>query len=380
VAHEINNPLAVAMANLDFMVKMLQSLRAEIRTRQAGERLGGGPGAGWFGWLEGRLGEIDEPLVDAREAVDRIRGIVRDVKLFSRSQDDHTGPIDVQRVVESSLRLAWNEIRHRAKLVKQYAEAPKVDANESRLGQVVLNLIVNAAQSMQEGSATQNEIRVVTKTTDAGWAMIEISDTGSGIRPEDLDRIFDPFFTTKPVGVGTGLGLAICHRIVTDLNGRIEVETVLGKGTSFRILLPSTRGEVARATPVVEHARVTRRGRILVVDDEVGIGRAIRRSLSPHHDVTALTNAEEALALIAQGTRFDVILSDVMMPEVTGLEFHERLSVLSPDQATRIIFLTGGAFTTKAREFLDRMPNRRIEKPFDMAALLSVLGGVIDQG
>ncbi len=376
VAHEINNPLAVAMANLEFITTTLASLKAELRARAAEA-----PGEHVLGWLDGKLGEVSEPLAEAHEAVDRIRTIVRDVKLFSRSQDEHSGPIDVQRVIESSLRLAWNEIRHRATLVKEYTCAPKVEANESRLGQVVLNLIVNAAQSIPEGCAEKNTIRVVSKTTDAGWALIEVGDTGSGIPPADLDRIFDPFFTTKPVGVGTGLGLAICHRIVTDLNGRIEVESDCGKGTTFRVLLPPVKSEAEEVKdPVIAAPLATRRGRLLVIDDEVGIGRAIKRSLSPHHDITALTSAEEALALIASGARFDVILSDVMMPEVTGLEFHERLTALVPEQAARIIFLTGGAFTPKAREFLDRMTNLRIEKPFDMAELQAVVNGVIDQG
>jgi signal transduction histidine kinase len=356
VAHEINNPLAVIMANLDFVVGLL------------GKR---GP--------EGRLEEIDGPLHDAREAVERIRGIVRDVKLFSRPHNEERGPVDVRSVIESSIRMAWNEIRHRAHLVKEYGDVPMVDSNEARLGQVLLNLLLNAAQAMPEGRANRNEIRIVTKTAENGRVMIEVRDTGTGMPKEILARIFDPFFTTKPVGVGTGLGLSLCHRMVTDLGGEIEVESEVDKGTLFRVTLPAATGKIrerASARPLNEHAP---RVRVLVVDDEVSIGRALQRSLDPHHDVVVLTSGKEALARIASGERFDAILSDLMMPEVTGMEIYEELCRTAPDQAKRMIFITGGAFTERAREFLDRIPNPRIEKPFAVANILAIIAGVPKQ-
>ena len=214
-----------------------------------------------------------------------MRDIVRDVKLFSRPQDEKTGAVDVRRVIDSSSRMAWNEIRHRARLVKDYQPIPLVNANESRLGQVLLNLIVNAAQAMPEGHADRNELRVATRTKDDGRAIVEISDTGLGIRKEHLERIFDPFFTTKPVGVGTGLGLAICHRIVSELGGLIEVESEVGKGTLFRLVLPAARDsqsvKVTTVRPTSGH-----KVRVLVVDDEPAMGRALQRSLREHMDVS----------------------------------------------------------------------------------------------
>jgi two-component system, NtrC family, sensor kinase len=177
-------------------------------------------------------------LRDASEGLRRIRDIVVDVKLFSRPHDDNTGAMDIRKVCESSARMAWNEIRHRAKLVKEYGEVPPVHANESRGGQVVLNLIVNAAQAIPEGHADANEIRIVTGKDEAGWAFVEVRDTGAGIPAQNLERIFDPFFTTKPVGIGTGLGLAVCSRTVNQLGGRIGVESEVGKGTIFRVAFP----------------------------------------------------------------------------------------------------------------------------------------------
>jgi signal transduction histidine kinase len=369
VAHEINNPLAVAMTNLEFVSETLA--RVTAAAREPRERRV--PVEEWSGLA--RLGAIDEAVRDAREALGRMRDIVRDVKLFSRPQDDKTDSVDVHRIIESSLRMAHNEIRHRARVVKDYQPVPPVNANESRMGQVMLNLIVNAAQSMSEGHADRNKLLVATRTAPDGSAIIEVSDTGTGIEKEHIDRIFDPFFTTKPHGIGTGLGLAICQRIVLEMGGVIEVESEVGKGTRFRLLLkPARESQNVKAKtmrPTSGH-----RARVLVVDDEPAIGRALQRVLREHLDVLALTSAKEALARITAGERFEAILSDVMMPEVTGMDLYQSLLRIAPDQAERMIFVTGGAFTTAAREFLDNVPNPRIEKPVEATNLLAIVAGL----
>ena len=369
VAHEINNPLAIAMTNLEFVSETLSRLASDAREASARRT----PIAEWSGY--GQLGALDEAVRDTREALARMRDIVKDVKLFSRPQEDKTEAVDVQRVIESSIRMAWNEIRHRARVVKSYDSVPLVNANESRLGQVLLNLIVNAAQAMPEGHADRNELGIATRTDDGGQAVVEVSDTGAGIPRANLDRIFDPFFTTKPAGVGTGLGLAICHRIVLELGGRIEVSSVEHQGTLFRVTLPAARDsqnvKAKTVRPTSGH-----RARVLVVDDEPAMGRALQRTLREHLDVVALTSAREALALISGGERFDVILSDVMMPEVSGMELYGSLQSIAPEQAERMIFVTGGAFTPAAREFLDRVPNPRIEKPVEATNLLAMVAGL----
>jgi signal transduction histidine kinase len=134
--------------------------------------------------------------------------------------------------------MSFNEVRHRAQLVKDYGPVPLVNADEGQLAQVFVNLLVNAAQAIPEGHAETNQICVATGTDESGRAILSFRDTGAGISPELLGRIFDPFFTTKPVGVGTGLGLSICHGIVTALGGEITVESQPGKGTIVRITLP----------------------------------------------------------------------------------------------------------------------------------------------
>ena len=364
VAHEINNPLAAVIANLDYVSESLVPKIIGRGQSKAAPKMS-------RAWL---LDEIKGPLDDAREAADRVRLIVRDLKIFSRSPaDDRRGPVDVKVVMESSLRMAWNEIRHRARVVKLYGQVPPVEADEGRLGQVFLNLIVNATQSMPEGQAERNEIRVSTRLT-AGRVIVEVSDTGAGIPPENLSRIFDAFFTTKVAGAGTGLGLAICQRIVTDIGGALTVESRVGKGSCFTVALPIARAEERDVTPFVEAVQVSRRGHIMVVDDEEMVLRAVKRSLSRDHEVTVVGTARKALALCASGQRFDLVLCDLMMPDMTGMDLHQELSRVAPEQANRMIFLTGGAFTESGRHFLTDPPREHIEKPFDASNLRAIVG------
>ena len=350
VAHEINNPLAALIANLDLAQSEIGRVGESVDLGAAGE-------------------DLREILSDARAAANRVRLIVRDLRIFSRSEEDRRGTVDVHRVIESTLRMAYNEIRHRARLVKDFGSVPQIEANESRLGQVFLNLVVNAAQAITEGRAEDNEIRITTCTDARGAAVVEIRDTGSGIPPEVMSKLFTPFFTTKPASIGTGLGLVICQRIVSDLGGSISVDSEVGRGTVVRITLPPTRMEVEAAEAVPVARPVSRRGRILVVDDDALVRGALLRTLGAEHEVVVESKAQDALARLGRGERFDVILCDLMMPQMSGMEFHEELVKLDPQHLSSLVFLTGGAFTARAREFLDQVRAPRIEKPFDPEAL-----------
>jgi CheY-like chemotaxis protein len=170
------------------------------------------------------------------------------------------------------------------------------------------------------------------------------------------------------VGVGTGLGLSICHGIVAALGGEISVEGEPGKGATFRVLLPAAPA-AEEAPPAPAPPLRPRRARVLVVDDEPLVRRAVQRILSPHHDVRAQGNGRDALAALLEEGGYDLVLCDLMMPEMTGMELHGRVAERSPELASRFVFLTGGAFTSGARDFLQRVPNVRVEKPFEPAAL-----------
>jgi PAS domain S-box-containing protein len=365
VAHEINNPLSFILPNLDFAIgSLVQS---------------------------GVHGEILHALSEARDGSLRVREIVHDLNAFARAESSGVEVLDLRSVLQSAIGLAQNEIRHRARIEVDVGEVPPVAGTERRLVQVLVNLLLNAAQAIPEDRPQGNVVRVSVGTAPDGRACVEISDTGAGIDPEIRARIFDPFFTTKPVGVGTGLGLSVCHGIVTALGGEIQVESEPGKGSTFRVLLPPApprAGKGARAPrrprPGAAAAEATppavsaRRGTILVVDDDVLVGRAIGRMLSPWHDVVTRSSAREALDELGRAPQgYDLLLCDLMMPEMTGMELHGRLRDLHPALAERTIFITGGAFTPSARDFLARVSNPRLEKPFDADGLRALVAEVL---
>jgi two-component system, cell cycle sensor histidine kinase and response regulator CckA len=347
IAHEINNPLAFVVSNLGFLSEELARDNRE---------------------------ELRGVLAEAREGAERVRQIVRQLKTFSRPDEERLESVDVHAVLDSAAMLASNEIKHRAQLRREYGPVPRVLGNEGRLCQVFLNLVVNAAQAIPEGAAERNEIRLVTRVGADGRVVVEVKDTGGGIPPDVLGRIFDPFFTTKPVGVGTGLGLSICHGIVTSMNGDITVESQLGQGTTMRVVLPAAEAPVlpeekpAQAPPKPS----TRRGRVLIVDDEPAVGRALRRILR-EHDVELATSGRQALERLTLDSSYQAVLCDVMMPDLGGKDLYEAMRSMGTGMEQRFVFVSGGAFTQGARDFLARVPNVTLEKPFDEAAVKRVV-------
>ncbi|QSQ21223.1 PAS domain S-box protein [Pyxidicoccus parkwayensis] len=372
IAHEINNPLAFVLSNLGFLAEEFRhhlppdgdgttALRARMKS-------------------EPDVAEWHEVLHEACEGAERVRQIVRQLKTFSRPDEERVSPLDMHSVLESVAMMAANEIRHRAQLRRDYGDIPPVMANEGKLSQVFLNLVVNAAQAIPEGAAHRHEIRLSTRRDGIGRVVVEVQDTGVGIPREVIDRIFDPFFTTKPVGVGTGLGLSICHSIISGLGGDITVESELGKGTTFRVMLPTTEPK-PRVVPVVAEPKAPRgapRGRVLVVDDEPAVGRVLQRILR-EHQVEVANSGRQALELLEQGPEPDAVLCDVMMPDLTGRDVYEAVRREHAGLECRFIFVSGGAFTTGAREFLASIPNLLLEKPFDEGRVRNVVEELVRQ-
>jgi len=282
-------------------------------------------------------------------------------------------PGDLHRLIDSSIAMISNEVRHHARLVKDYGAVPRVDAPEARLGQVFLNLVQNAAHAIPGGHADHNVIAIITGTTDEGDAFVEVHDTGAGVAPEQMERLFEAFYTTKPAGMGTGLGLSICHKIVTGLGGRIEASSCLGVGSIFRVTLPAARGVVTAPVAVIRAPTAsTRRRRILVIDDEIEVGLSVKRILGKQHDVEVVTGGHAALAAIA-ARGFDVVLCDLMMPEMSGMELYEQLRATRPELIARVAFMSGGTFSPDGREFLSRVTNPQLDKPFDADRLRALL-------
>jgi two-component system NtrC family sensor kinase len=346
VGHEINNPLSFVMGNIHFALEQIQTLPDETSRRV--------------------LQETEEALAEAREGAERIRGIVRDLKTFARADDAHLRPVDLHAALEFSLSMAMNHIRYRAQVVKCYGTVPKVWANEAKLGQVFLNLLINAAQAIPEGDAARHRILITTYAAEQR-VIVEVTDTGKGMTPEVLTRAFEPFFTTKAVGEGTGLGLSICHGIIKALRGELTAASTPGKGSTFRVVLP-TRGAEAELLPVLvsplEPSSVQGK-RVLVIDDEVGIASVMRRIIGRGNEVVVSNSGREALALLERDTEFDRIFCDLMMSDLTGMDVHAELARRHPECLPRLVFMTGGGFTARARTFLQNFSLPRIDKPFE---------------
>ena len=348
VAHEVNSPLAGILANLAFALEALPGLGGEDEA----------------------VGEVSAALKDARSAAERLRDIVRDLRLFARTDEGDRGPIAVGPVLEATLGLLANQLRHRARVVRVMADAPKVVATASSLGQAFLNLLLDAAQAIPEGAASQNEIRVTLGRDADGAALVEISDSGAGMSPEALAHAFDPHRPRRPGGPA-GMGLPVARAVIERLGGSISVESAPGHGTTSRVRLPPAP-PVAPDAPAPQPARARRR--VLVVDDEPLVGKSLQRLL-PEHEIRVASSAAQARAAIEADPHLDLVLCDLMMPEVSGVELFRELAARFPAVARRVVFITGGAFTPEVRAFLRAVDNPVLEKPFDLRRLRALFAG-----
>jgi PAS domain S-box-containing protein len=351
VAHEINNPLTYVMSNVDLVVRQLG-------------RVGGDPATA-------RL------LADVHTGLERIRQIVGALKRVSRPDADTVEPVDVIHALESCMEMARGHIRHRGKLLRAYADVPPVLGNETRLGQVFLNLLVNAAESLDEAKRDRNEIAVKVEAS-GDKVTVEVRDTGAGIAAADLPHIFDPFFTTKAAGAGTGLGLFVCHGIVTSLGGGVAVESAVGLGTTVRVVLPVASRKPLASAAVVPGVPEATRVRLLVVDDEPRLLETLRVVLADVHDVTAIPSARDALARLLAGERFDLVLCDLTMPEMSGAELLTKLEASCPEMARRVVFMTGGAVTDDDAAFLESLTKDHLQKPFRPPDLVAFIRRQLD--
>ncbi len=355
VGHEINNPLAYVRLSLESAIA--EASAEGTRSSPA----------------------LRDALARSLEGTDRVLAIVRDLKVFSRVHDEPIEAIDLPALLESTRALAERAVTLKARVVRSYGATPRALAARGKLGQVFLNLLTNAADAIPEGSPAAHQVRVATRADASGGAVVEVSDTGGGIPRDVAGRVFDPFFTTKPVGSGTGLGLAMCHRIVTELGGRIEFDSAPG-ATTFRVTLPAAPADaLERSESAVKSAPppASPRGRVLVVDDEPSLLSAIETLLGDHHDVVTAPGPREALATLADDHRFDVVLTDLMMAGMSGIDLHDTVRDRHPGLERRFVFMTGGAFSQRAQTFLAETRNRCLEKPFEGKELLEAVAAIV---
>ncbi|MEM9189309.1 MAG: response regulator [Myxococcota bacterium] len=386
VAHEINNPATFIQANSASIVEGAASLRravADLSQVIAGE-LGDGDSTRAATILERSglrkaLREIEQLAEESVEGVRRISSTVRALSTFARIEEDEVAPTDINQLIDIALRMTGNQLRHRAGVELELATLPSLNVDRSRLTQVFVNLLLNSIDALGE-AANQNRVGIRSRVVD-DEVVVEVEDNGSGIPEPQLGQIFEPFFTTKQRDRGTGLGLSISAETVRKHGGRIAVRSELGVGTVFSVCLPLETGLTASVRPAADvPAAPGQRGRLLLVDDDALVRRALRRSILPFHDVEEADGGLRALELLETDSNFDVVLCDLMMPEIDGVEVHRRLSERAPDLASRMAFVTGGVFTPRARRFLATYAPVVIEKPVSPRRLLSIVHKLMADG
>jgi signal transduction histidine kinase/ActR/RegA family two-component response regulator len=350
IGHEINNPLSYVLGNLEYV-------RGELE-------------------LQGAQASLVDALRDAVSGAHRIRKIVQELRAFSRGGDHgQREPVDVTDTLETAIKLVWGEIRHRARLERNLSDTPRVLAEPTKLTQVFVNLLMNAAQSIPEQAGSSNAVLWVRSATrDDDMVSVEIEDTGVGIAEADRPRLFEPFFSTKPHDKGNGLGLFVSLGIVSALGGHIELESEVGRGTLVRVLIPAFRGHHAATKPTSSPPRPSLASRrILIVDDDLLVARTLARQLSGHA-VEVAGNGREALALLEKhGRAFDLVLCDLMMPDLTGMDVFEEVERRWPDLADRFVFISGGGVNERSRQFIERQAARLVTKPIDSHQLSKLL-------
>ncbi|MGB4065837.1 MAG: ATP-binding protein [Azonexus sp.] len=230
IAHEINNPVGFVNSNLGALKKYSEQMIALLERCRNGQASEADFAAIEFDYLKDDLGDL---LNESRDGLERVKKIVVDLKNYSRIDQTAWQDADINSGIESTLNVAWNELKYKADVIRELGELPPVPCVAAQINQVVMNLLVNAVHAID----THGTITVRTGHDDA-WAWIEVADTGKGMTPAVMKRIFEPFYTTKPVGKGTGLGLSLSYDIVRKHDGRIEVSSEVGVGTTFRVMLP----------------------------------------------------------------------------------------------------------------------------------------------
>ena len=347
MAHEINNPLTYVLIGID-------AVSRELKKHDPQQPIGD------------RLTLILQRLGEAFDGAQRVRRIVGELKGFARNDHEAKDSVDVRRILDAVCAMVHDEVYARGELTREYGAIPLVTCNEDLLTQVFLHVLLNATHALDASERDTNLIRVRTLTDGEGRAVVQISDTGHGISPADLDRIFDPFFTTKPLGVGTGLGLWMSQTILARYGGGITVDSKQSDGTIVTVELPAA--DVSSPEEIWEPGALSPGARVLVVDPD---GYAARELST--FEITHVATGGEAARRLSSEESFDIVLCDLLLPDGTGMDLYEKVRLATPGKEERFVFMTGDTFTPQIRAFLSRVPNVCVSKPIRSAALEDVL-------
>jgi signal transduction histidine kinase/ActR/RegA family two-component response regulator len=349
VAHEINNPAAAVVANLKY-------LESNVK--------------------KGRLpNDATETLQDTLVSMEKIARIVRQLLDTGRVAGADASPLSsvhVARVARSAVRLATTSTHQVAIVMVNIAEDVHAVADADALEQIFINLIANGIQAIPDGRPRKVEIRA---ERAKGKVIVSVEDNGSGMSAETQRRVFEPFFTTKPFGKGTGLGLSVSLGLARALGGDLSIGQTSDRGTTMIVdLVEATSAKIA--PPPHSLTRIGTRKRVLVVDDERPVRDALRRMLSRSFEVDIAGGGEEALDKMAHQS-FDVVLCDLMMASGGGEALFAKLQAISPELASRLIFVTGGATDEASKAFLARQTQPVLYKPVDHASLIAKIDQIV---
>ncbi|MSO51852.1 MAG: hypothetical protein CK533_02955 [Acidobacterium sp.] len=345
VAHELNNPLATILS----WAERLAERNVDDKTRQG---------------LEVILAESE-----------RAARIVRNLLTFARKRQTTRAMVDLNQVVRETLALrAYEQKVSNVKVVEALSSGvPEVFADGHQIKQVLLNLVINAEQACIGANGRGTIVVRTSHDADRGSAVLEVNDDGPGIAEEKQGRVFDPFFTTKEVGQGTGLGLTVAYAIVQEHSGRIWLSSS-NAGTSFFVELPVSgqhlNAPAARAAQQPISLEAFKGLRVLVVEDEPALAVAVSEALEDAgFTVDRAGDGEQGLTRLTEAN-YDLIVCDLKMPRIDGMQFYRTMAAATPALARRVIFVTGDVAGTDAERFLEETACRWLSKPFRLGDLL----------
>jgi PAS domain S-box-containing protein len=348
VVHEIGSPLTYALTNLKLLEQRLDDYVLPDD-------------------------DLRQLLAMVRDGIGRAAHVAREVQVFTSPQGGRPTLVDVNEVLRSTLAFLGPEMRSRANVIERYGDVPKVLGNTSRLAQVFLNLLTNAVQALCNHTRGPNDVTITTWAKGGSLVIVEVKDTGIGIPSELQSTIFEPLFTTKPEG--SGLGLALCKELISKESGELSVESVVGSGTKFTVALRAAPREMVEA---LRSPRARSWGKhILVVDDEPQLAASLKMVLADHH-TTLATSGHDALQRLHSGASYDLVVCDLLMDNIDGIDLYRRIGMEWPALQPRMIFLTGDAFISRTQQFLARIPNLHLQKPFDPDELLDAVDEALE--
>ncbi len=354
IAHEINNPLAALVPNIQQLRDRFQELN-EAPTQNSASPV---------------ARSISELLDDCGAACQQIRSVVGEMLRFAHPEEQKGRRVSIPDLVDDALSLLSREVRFSARLERDYQPTPDLVVDRGMLSQAILNVAINANQALTTSDVKDKWIRVTTRMFEGGIA-IDVSNSGPPIPDEAKQEIFEPFYTTKSPGDGVGLGLSIAYETVRRHGGYISV--VDDSPTTFRIWLPKDTGKtLVSSRPPRSPAPPQSPPEVLVVDDELLVRKSLRRVLDSVASVTLASGGQDAIELMAR-QEFEVILCDLLMPRITGMQLYQSVLESNPELASRFVFLTGGTSDVKAREFLKTVSNPRAFKPIDSEQLVELV-------